>query len=74
MSLGNNVSRKSNIEQQIQYSKEKQYIPNFESLSDSRKTNILLYGVSNNDPDFYNTNVKIQLALQHYLLTTKRFD
>ena len=61
-------------ERQTLYSKIKQFIPNFESLSDSKKTNILLYGVSNNDPDFYNTNVKIQLALQHFLLTTKRFD
>ena len=44
-------------ERQILYSKVKQFIPNFESLSDSRKTDILIYGVNQNDPDFFNTNI-----------------
>ena len=63
-----------NTERQTLNGKVQQLIPNFVSLSDSKKTDILLFGVSPNDPDFYHTNIKIQLALQQYLLKTKRFD
>ena len=63
-----------NIERQTLYDKVTQIIPNFESLSDPKKTDILLNGINPDKPDFYHTNVKIQLALQQYLLKTKRFD
>ena len=62
------------IERQTLYDRVKQIIPNFNTLSDLKKTDILLNGVSVNDPDFYHTNIKIQLALQQYLLKTKCFD
>ena len=61
-------------ERQTMYDRVKQLIPNFNTLSDLKKTDILFNGVSVNDPNFYHTNIKIQLARQQYLLKTKCFD
>ena len=49
------------------------YIPNFPNLSRKRKLEIILQGINTENADFYNTNVSLTIAVQHFILQTKRF-
>ena len=61
-----------NQERNILYDSMEQYIPNFLSLPNKRKLDILLYGINNNgDEDC--RNKCITLAMQNFILQTKRF-
>ena len=50
------------------------YIPYFSSISKSNRYNILMYGLHTNNPEYNYLNMKITIALQNYILKTKRFD
>ena len=50
------------------------YIPYFSSMSKSDRFNILMYGLHTNNPEYNYLNMKITVALQNYILKTKRFD
>ena len=43
-------------------------------LNKKEKFNILTEGIHKLNPDFYYTNIKITLAVQNYILKTKRFS
>ena len=47
--------------------------PSFERKTRIEKLNILLYGINNDNMTFLNKNVKITLAVQDFILKTKRF-
>ena len=49
------------------------YIPKFSKMSKKAKFDILTTGLKNNDPDFYYLNCKITIAVQQFILNTKRF-
>ena len=49
------------------------YIPNFPNLSSKRKLEIILQGINTENADFYNTNVSLTIAVQNFILQTKRF-
>ena len=61
-------------ERQILVGNIEQYIPNFKTISNAKKLDIILNGYKSTDPDYYHTNIKLQLTLQQYILTSKRFN
>ena len=50
------------------------YIPKFPRLSNSEKFNILINGLNAENPDYDHLNMKITIALQTYIIKTKRFE
>ena len=50
------------------------YIPYFSRISKSNRYNILMYGLHTNNPEYNYLNMKITVALQNYILKTKRFE
>ena len=48
-------------------------IPNFKRISKKGKFNILTRGLNSDNPEYYHTNRKISLAVQNFILKTKRF-
>ena len=50
------------------------FIPTFSRLSKSDKFNILLYGLKTDNSDYDYLNMKITIALQNFIITTKRFN
>ena len=48
-------------------------IPKFSKLNRKLKFEILTRGKEINNPDFFNTNVRISLAVQAFIMKTKRF-
>ena len=60
-------------ERQILFQLVEHYIPKFSKLSKSKQYDILLFGISPENPDFYTTNTTISIAVQKFILKTKRF-
>ena len=50
------------------------YIPNFPQLNKSKKYEILVNGINNENPDLYYTNISISIAVQHFIFKRKRFS
>ena len=50
------------------------YIPNFLNLSKQRKLEILLQGINTDNDDFRSTNITLTIAVQNFILQTKRFN
>ena len=50
------------------------YIPNFPNYSKHKKLDIILNGVNINNDDFISTNVSLTIAVQNFILQTKRFS
>ena len=50
------------------------YIPNFPNYSKQKKLDIILNGVNINNDDFISTNVSLTIAVQNFILQTKRFS
>ena len=46
----------------------------FITLSQSKKIDILLYGYKPSNKDYYFLNKKLQVAVQKFIVSTKRFD
>ena len=63
-----------NKERPTLMSKVEKLLPKFGSLKDKRKLEILLFGIYPDNPDFYQTNKSLQIAVQQFLVYTNRFD
>ena len=61
-------------ERQTLFNLVEHYIPNFPQLNKSKKYEILVNGINNENPDFYYTNISISIAVQHFIFKTKRFS
>ena len=48
-------------------------IPKFSKLNRKQKFEILTRGIDINNPDFFTTNIRISLAVQTFIMKTKRF-
>ena len=56
-------------------SKVKTFLPKFGNLKKKeKKLEILLFGIYPYNPDFYQTNKYLQIAVQQFLVATKRFN
>ena len=60
-------------ERQILFNLAVHLIPNFLNISKRGQFRILTKGINSDDPEFYFTNVRISLAVQNFILKTKRF-
>ena len=61
-------------ERQILFNQVEHFIPNFVSFSKSKKYEILLNGLKTDNPEFNTTNTSITIAVQKFILKTKRFS
>ena len=61
-------------ERQTLYNLVEHYIPKFLQLTKSKKYEILVMGINTDNPDYYFTNTKISIAVQHFIFATKRFS
>ena len=50
------------------------YIPNFKKLSKKLKLDIIMNGVERDNLDYLHLNTTLTLAVQFFILKTKRFD
>ena len=62
------------VERQKLFQLVEHYIPKFAGLSKMTKLNILLYGFRTDNPDYNYLNIQITIAVQHFILKTKRFE
>ena len=49
------------------------YVPFFKTLNKKKKLDLILRGVNLEKEEFISTNITITKAVQHYILSTKRF-
>ena len=49
------------------------YIPHFNNLTNKQKHDIILYGYKMDHDEYLYTNTKLTLAVQKYIVNTKRF-
>ena len=61
-------------ERQTLFSLVEHYIPKFQRLSNSEKFNILMNGLKPENPDYDYLNMKITIALQLFIIKSKRFE
>ena len=60
-------------ERRILFNLVEHYIPNFKNLNKKHKLNILLKGIETDDPEFFHLNKTLTIAVQNFILETKRF-
>ena len=60
-------------ERQILFELIEHYIPKFKNLSKQKKLDIILNGIDPENPDFLPTNTTLTIAVQKFILQTKRF-
>ena len=60
-------------ERQILFNLVEHYIPNFKNLNKKHKLNILLKGIDTDDPEFFHLNKTLTIAVQNFIIGTKRF-
>ena len=60
-------------ERQTLFSKIEHYIPQFPNLAKRRKLDIILRGLNIDNPDFLSLNTTLTIAVQKFILQTKRF-
>ena len=61
-------------ERQALFDREEHYIPKFKSFSKSRKYETLVMGINSRDPYYNSTNTTISIAVQTFIMKTKRFS
>ena len=61
-------------ERQTLFTLAEQVIPNFRRISKNGKFNILTKGIQTENPEYYHTNKRLSLAVQSFILKTKRFQ
>ena len=49
------------------------YVPKFKRLNKKQKLDIILRGINIDDSELFQTNVTLTLAVQNFILLTKRF-
>ena len=59
------------VERQSMFDQVSQLVTNFDRLSKTKKLDILLSGIPNNEE--FDTNIKIAKIVQTFILDTKRF-
>ena len=62
-----------NCERQTLFNQVEHFIPNFKSLGKSSKFKILVMGIDTDDPELNSTNISISIAVQNFILKSKRF-
>ena len=60
-------------ERQALFDRVEHYIPKFKSFSKSLKYEILVMGIHSKDPYYYSTNTTISIAVQNFIMKTRRF-
>ena len=65
--------RKIRFIHQTLFNQVEHFIPNFKSFSKSSKYKILVMGIDTDDPDLNRTNLSISIAVQNFILKSKRF-
>ena len=50
-----------------------QYIPLFKNMTNKNKNEIILYGYKSDNEEYLYTNTKLTLAVQKFILDSKRF-
>ena len=50
------------------------YIPTFKNLNNKQKLNIIISGIDTDDPVFFYLNKTLTIAVQNFILQTKRFN
>ena len=61
-------------ERQTLYNLVEHYIPHFSKKSKIKQYEILVMGINTDQPEFDSTNTTISIAVQKFILTTKRFS
>ena len=61
-------------ERQTLFSRVEQFIPNFKTFAKHKKYEILVYGIQPENPEYIYTNRNITIAVQNFILKTKRFS
>ena len=61
-------------ERQALFDRVEHYIPKFKSFSKIQKYETLVMGINAKDPFFYSTNTTISIAVQTFIMKTKRFS
>ena len=61
-------------ERQTLYNLVEHYIPNFPKLNKTKQFEILLLGINPENPEFFTTNTILSIAVQTFILKTKRFN
>ena len=60
-------------ERQTLFNLVEHYIPNFPKLNKTKQFDILLLGITPENPEFHTTNTILTIAVQTFILKTKRF-
>ena len=61
-------------ERRILFDLVEHYIPNSEDKTKVKQNEILVMGINKDQPEFNSTNTAIAIAVQKFILTTKRFS
>ena len=61
-------------ERQTLYNLVEHYIPQFLNKTKQKQYDILLMGINTDQPEFNSTNTTITIAVQKFILSTKRFS
>ena len=61
-------------ERQTLFNLVEQFIPNFNRLNKRQKYEALVFGINTDNPDYNYTNTNITIAVQNYIMKTKRFS
>ena len=62
------------VERQVLFGQVEQYVPNFSNFSKKKQYEILVFGIKQENPEYYYTNRIISIAAQNFILKTKRFS
>ena len=62
------------VERQKLFNLVEYLVPKFSKCTKKQKFDILTRGIDINNPEFYHTNIRISLAVQTFILSTKRFE
>ena len=62
------------VERQVLFGQVEQYVPNFSNFSKNEQYEILVFGIKQENPEYYYTNRIISIAAQNFILKTKRFS
>ena len=61
-------------ERQVLFDLFEHYIPNFKNFTKQKQFEILLRGVNLDNDEFFRTNITLTIAVQNFILHTKRFS
>ena len=62
------------LERQTLFNLIEHYIPKFNKLSKKEKLRIIIFGIDIDNDDFVQLNTTLTIAVQNFILKTKRFE